>query len=81
MQTAIEILQSVCKSLSGENDEDSYIARKCSDHHYQILDHTVQNKPVIFMEWWPSKGTTRADGKNGPKCYTAEQLLAWLRDL
>lgn len=81
MQTAMEILLSVCTSLSGKDDKDSYTTRKCSDHHYQISDHTTQDKPVIFAEWWPSKGTTRADGKNGPKCHTAEQLLVWLRDL
>jgi hypothetical protein len=36
----------------------------------------------VFAEWWPGKkGTTMMDGKRGPPCRTAEDVVGWLKSV
>lgn len=50
-----------------------FTVRKSSAHHVQVLQDGA-----IFADWWPGKGTTMSDGVRGPKCKTAEAVVAWL---
>lgn len=50
--------------------------RKPSQHHVQIMSGRK-----VFAEWWPSRGTTRANGQAGPRCRDEVRLVAWLRTL
>lgn len=45
-----------------------------SPHHLQ-----VRQDGALFAEWWPGKGTTRADGKRGPRCRTVADFIEWLK--
>lgn len=45
-----------------------------SPHHLQ-----VRQDGAVFAEWWPSKGTTRMDGKPGPRCRTVAEFIDWLQ--
>ena len=54
----------------------SLSVRTPSPHQVQVMQDGK-----VFADWWPSKGTTMADGKRGPKCKTAAQVVEWLRDL
>lgn len=47
-----------------------------SPHHLQI-----RQDGKVFAEWWPSKGTTRMDGANGPKCRSVAALIRWLKSV
>lgn len=48
-----------------------------SQHHVQV--RTADGK--VFAEWWPGKkGTTMMDGRRGPVCRTAADVVAWLRE-
>lgn len=50
--------------------------RKPSPHCLQVMQgHKV------FAEWWPSRGTTRANNQRGPKCYGYDDVVRWLRTL
>lgn len=54
----------------------SLTVRTPSAHQIQVMQDGK-----VFADWWPGKGTTMADGKRGPKCKNAAQVVAWLRDL
>lgn len=47
-----------------------------SPHHLQI-----RQDGKVFAEWWPSKGTTRMDGRNGPRCRDVAALIRWLKSV
>lgn len=39
----------------------------------------IDASPKVLADWWPGKGTTMMDGKRGPKCKTAAQVVEWLQ--
>jgi hypothetical protein len=54
----------------------SLTVRMPSAHQIQVMQDGK-----VFADWWPSKGTTMADGVRGPRCKNAAQVVAWLKDL
>jgi len=52
----------------------SLIVRTPSAHQIQVMQDGK-----VFADWWPSKGTTMADGVRGPKCKTAAEVVAWMK--
>jgi hypothetical protein len=58
-----------------QEPDDPLTVHMPSPHHVQV--RTADGK--VFAEWWPSKGTTMMDQQRGPRCRTAEDVVAWLR--
>lgn len=50
--------------------------RQPTPHLFQVM----QGRKV-FAEWWPSRGTTRANGQPGPRCMDEARFVKWLRTL
>lgn len=44
--------------------------RTPSPHQVQVMQDGK-----VLADWWPGKGTTMMDGKRGPKCKTAAQVI------
>ena len=47
-----------------------------SQYHVQ-----VREDGKVVAEWWPSKGTTMAGGRRGPRCRTEGDVVAWMKML
>ena len=54
----------------------SLTVRTPSAHQIQVMQDDK-----VFADWWPSKGTTMADGVRGPKCKHAADVVAWLKSV
>lgn len=47
-----------------------------SQYHVQ-----VREDGKVVAEWWPSKGTTMAGGRRGPRCHTESDVVEWMKML
>jgi hypothetical protein len=56
--------------------DDPLLITTPSDNHVQVRT----NGGKVFAEWWPTSGTTMMNGKRGPVCRSAKDVVKWLKE-